>query len=79
MTFARYRGLTVSRQVPCPCSRCQAAAQPQLYDYDQLADDLEHGWPNIQCHVSRQDELGPGGQDLRKRVDRLSEVMAHYP
>lgn len=55
MTFARYPGLTVIRQVPCPCPQCEAAPQPHLYDYDKLAARLDHGRPSIECPESYQD------------------------
>jgi hypothetical protein len=55
MTFARYPGLTVTRHVPCPCSRCEAAPQPHLYDYGKLGARLDSGRPSIECPESYQD------------------------
>lgn len=47
--------LKVQKMIPCNCATCEAAAAPQLYDYQKLQSYLENNRLNIVCDKSFQD------------------------
>ena len=49
LTFSRYPGLKITREVPCPCRRGTNENCPTWFDYDKLIRRRRLGKPTVEC------------------------------